>query len=694
MAQLDQWALDFDGNFSRILLSIKRAKELGAKYRLGPELEIWFVWEDFEANVASGYGCSDHFYENDTYLHSWQVLAKLLQDPRTKDILCDVGMPVQHKGVKYNCRVMFLNSKILLIRPKLWLANDGNYREARWFTGWTKLREVEQHSLPRIIRNITGQEIVPFGDGVIATLDTVIGTELCEELFTPQSPHIDMSLDGVEIIANSSASHWELRKLNKRLDLIKSASQKCGGVYLYCNQQGCDADRLYFDGSSLIAINGNVVAQATQFSLQDVEVICSTVDIESVRSVRGAHYSRGMQAASSQAYPRIVVDFALSQTGHGKTLPIPLKLHSPEEEIAFGPACWLWDYMRRSKSSGFFIPLSGGIDSCATALIVFSMCRLICQAKDPLVLQDVQRLLNEPSYVPKDPQELCQRFLHTMYMGSENSSLETRQRAKDMSESIGSYHLDIKIDTVVEAFLKLFILTTNKTPKFKVFGGTFVENQALQNIQARVRMVIAYLFAQLLPWVRGQGGSLLVLGSANVDESLRGYLTKYDASSADLNPIGGISKMDLRRFIAFGAKEFQLPILQTFLDAPPTAELEPITETHVQKDEEDMGMTYDELEQFGRLRKVEKCGPWSMFTQLCHIWSHLTPAEVAAKVKRFFFYYSINRHKMTVLTPSVHCESYGTDDNRFDLRPFLYNASWKWQFERIDEEVSSLLKHV
>lgn len=41
-------------------------------------------------------------------------------------------------------------------------------------------------------------------------------------------------------------------------------------------------------------------------------------------------------------------------------------------------------------------------------------------------------------------------------------------------------------------------------------------------------MVLAYLFAQLLPWSRGRIGGLLVLGSANVDESLRGYLTKYE----------------------------------------------------------------------------------------------------------------------------------------------------------------------
>lgn len=29
---------------------------------------------------------------------------------------------------------------------------------------------------------------------------------------------------------------------------------------------------------------------------------------------------------------------------------------------------------------GYFVPLSGGIDSCATAVIVFSMCRLVSEA--------------------------------------------------------------------------------------------------------------------------------------------------------------------------------------------------------------------------------------------------------------------------------------------------------------------------
>ncbi len=50
---------------------------------------------------------------------------------------------------------------------------------------------------------------------------------------------------------------------------------------------------------------------------------------------------------------------------------------SPSEEIAKSSSCWLWDYLRRSKASGFFLPLSGGADSAATATIVFNMSYMV-----------------------------------------------------------------------------------------------------------------------------------------------------------------------------------------------------------------------------------------------------------------------------------------------------------------------------
>ena len=90
-----------------------------------------------------------------------------------------------------------------------------------------------------------------------------------------------------------------------------------------------------------------------------------------------------------------------------------------------------------------------------------------------------------------------------------------------------------------------------------------------------------------------------------------------------------------------------------------------------------MGMTYKELDEFGKLREIERCGPLTMFERLLVKWDHLPASEVAVKVKRFFRMYAINRHKMTVLTPSYHCENYGNDDNRYDLRQFLYDTKWE-----------------
>ncbi|KAL5633160.1 hypothetical protein ACGC1H_003600 [Rhizoctonia solani] len=689
-SSLNQWALDFQGNYERIMESIRVAKERGATLRVGPELEI------------PGYGCLDHFLEGDTVLHSWEILGRIIQSEVVQGILCDIGMPVIHKNVLYNCRIIVHDGKIIMIRPKMWLANDGNYRELRYFTPWQKHRQTEEHYLPRMIQAITGQVKVPFGDAVVSTMDTCIGVELCEELFTPASPHILMGLDGVEIFTNSSGSHHELRKLYTRVELIKEATLKLGGIYLYANQQGCDGDRLYYDGCAMIAVNGRIVAQGSQFSLLDVEVISATVDIEDVRAHR-TRSSRSMQAAEAQRYPRIEVpmplsgtdDFALLNTAAVQEFKI--RYHTPEEEIALGPACWLWDYLRRSRTQGYFVPLSGGIDSCATAVIVYSMSRLVAEAAskgDTQVIADARRMCSEPetsSYVPTDPREFTSRIFHTCYMGTENSSADTRQRAKALSEAIGSYHLDLNMDSLVTAVRNLFAVVTGHRPQFRAHGGTNAENLALQNIQARLRMVIAYLFAQLLPWVRGKAGGLLVLGSANVDESLRGYLTKYDCSSADINPIGGISKTDLKKFIRYAKDNFDLPILNSFLDAVPTAELEPITENYVQADEADMGMTYDELSVFGRLRKVEKCGPYSMFCKLIQEWgSMLSPTQIADKVKLFFFEHARNRHKMTTLTPSYHAESYSPDDNRFDLRPFLYNARFPFQFAKIDEIAKKL----
>jgi hypothetical protein len=102
-------------------------------------------------------------------------------------------------------------------------------------------------------------------------------------------------------------------------------------------------------GSSKHRPNHVTVAQGSQFSLNDVEVVTATVDLEEVRSYRAA-ISRGLQAATSNAkYQRIQTPFELSSEdddadiGMRPTLPIQPRIHSVEEEIALCGGCYLWD---------------------------------------------------------------------------------------------------------------------------------------------------------------------------------------------------------------------------------------------------------------------------------------------------------------------------------------------------------------
>ena len=692
---LAQWALDFTGNLARVKESVVQSKAKGATFRTGPELEL------------CGYGCEDHFFEDDTLNHCWESLAEILKGDYTNGILCDFGMPIMFENVRYNCRVFALDKKIVTIRPKMCLADDGNYRESRWFTAWNRGFTVTDFVLPKNVRDLTGQRTTKFGVCAISLNDTTLGAETCEELFTPENPGIFLGLGGAEILANGSGSHHTLGKIRRRLELITETTKKNGGLYLYSNQQGCDGSRLYFDGGVLIVMNGVVLAQGTQFSMADVEVVTATVDLNDIRTFRAAIASRGVQASRCEALPRVEVDWYMTEENDDDekmlvmTRPLGvLKLHSMEEEIGFGPACWLWDYLRRSGMNGFFLPLSGGADSGATAAIVCIMCQMLMaaiQQQDATAkstLADLRKVTRDPSFIPKTFQEISSRIFFACYMATDFSSSDTKSRAESLAQEIGASFDCLNIEPILKGFYETWS-QIGPTPDIRELNSQ--QNIACQNIQARSRMVLSYMCAQLLPWRQSKKqwpGALLVLGSANLDEALRGYFTKYDCSCADLNPIGALSKVNLKKFLTWAGTHRGMPTLLKIATCNASAELQPTQPGGQQQQvsEEEMGLSFEELDQFGKLRILDRCGPLSMFRKLLQLWKGKHDSvEIAEKVKKFFRFYAINRHKMTTLTPSYHLENYSPDDNRFDQRQFLYDVSWSWQFRKIDEQLNTEL---
>lgn len=310
-------------------------------------------------------------------------------------------MPVLHRGVRYNCRVLCLNRRILLIRPKMFLADDGNYRESRWFAPWAvdpaAPRPLEEHDLPANIRAVTGQGTAPFGVAVLQALDASVAPETCEELFTPQSPNIWMGLDGVRCFAwhggggrlvllqrpplvspPGAGGHCDERQRlappaaqaqharrpharrdgqgRRRVRLCQPAGACLGGLRAgglagasasshlspppHWMLQGCDGGRLYYDGCALVIVNGECVAQGSQFSVADVEVVTAAIDLEDIRSYRGAMASRGQQAAAVLPAPRVRIDFSLTAAPGGlrpaPSAPRPVQYLSPEEVRQWG----------------------------------------------------------------------------------------------------------------------------------------------------------------------------------------------------------------------------------------------------------------------------------------------------------------------------------------------------------------------
>jgi NAD+ synthase (glutamine-hydrolysing) len=78
--------------------------------------------------------------------------------------------------------------------------------------------------------------------------------------------------------------------------------------------------------------------------------------------------------------------------------------------MSYGPSCYLWDYLRKSGASGYFLPLSGGADSASSALIVYNMCEIAYKALkegDMDILETIRKIVGDKNYIPVDSKDIC-----------------------------------------------------------------------------------------------------------------------------------------------------------------------------------------------------------------------------------------------------------------------------------------------
>lgn len=55
------------------------------------------------------------------FTQALEMLHSILSNEATHDILLDIGLPIMHKGLRLNCRVLSLNGRIILVRYMLYV---------------------------------------------------------------------------------------------------------------------------------------------------------------------------------------------------------------------------------------------------------------------------------------------------------------------------------------------------------------------------------------------------------------------------------------------------------------------------------------------------------------------------------------------------------------------------------------------
>jgi NAD+ synthase (glutamine-hydrolysing) len=321
-AALNQIPIDWQNNLRNIQTAIEQAKQAGVELLCLPEL------------CLTGYGCEDLF------LSEWMPQAALAQlqlvRPWTMGICVVVGLPLRLNHRTYNTAAVLRDGQILGFAAKQFLANDGVHYETRFFNSWLA---GETTTLAW-----EGEEW-PLGDLIFEHQGVRFGFEICEDAWRPDDVRPACRLRGrVDLIVNPSASHFAMSKTDVRYQLVMNASRNFHCTYLYANLLGNESGRIVFDGEILVARNGHLLLRNQLMSFKQV-------DMEYVD-----------------------VDFSTELAPAEELLPLP----APDEyrELNQALSLALFDYLRKARSRGFVLSLSGGADSCLCAVAVAEMVRL------------------------------------------------------------------------------------------------------------------------------------------------------------------------------------------------------------------------------------------------------------------------------------------------------------------------------
>ena len=253
-------------NIGQIEKMMRSAAAQGVQLIAFPELSV------------TAYTCLDLFQQQTLLQQAEKALLQLVAQTADLELLTIVGAPLVVEDQLINAAVVFQHGEICGVVPKTYLPNYREFQEKRWFTSANDL-------VADSIR--LGGKCYAMHNGLLFEAGPVVmGVETCEDLWVPLPPSTQLAMAGANVLVNLSASNELIGKHRYRRRLVRQQSARCIAGYIYASSGfGESTTDLVFAGSSMVAENGAILAEAERFSL-DEQLVVSEIDLENLRHDR------------------------------------------------------------------------------------------------------------------------------------------------------------------------------------------------------------------------------------------------------------------------------------------------------------------------------------------------------------------------------------------------------------------------
>ncbi len=491
----------------------------------------------------SGYTCEEMFNQHTLYSHTETGLKNLLALTADCEALIIVGIPLIYNARRFNCAAVLRKGRLCGMVPKMYLPNNAEFYEARYFESGTVLGN-------RLIDiDYAGQKC---SLGILQIFDlgkARIGIEICQDVWVPIPPSSYAALSGANIIVNLSASNETVGKNDFRKSLLCATSGRLHCGYVYASSGfGESSDDLVWGGSSMIYEDGALLCENRRFD-HTCEWIVSDVDLDTLEGSRlhsGTFSLDGDAWPDNWSYNKTGAQYAHIDCGDAADTDFETKLYRKLERHPFFPGGT--EQIEAQCREAFSIQVRGLV----TRLSHIHCSRCVIGVSGGLD-STLALLVTVEAF---DQMGLDRKGIIAVTMPCFGTSRRTHDNANSLMSELGVTFRDIDIAAACLQHMKDIGLNPD------------VHNTAYENAQARERTQI------LMDIANSESG--IVIGTGDLSELALGWCT-YNGDHMSMYGVNaGVPKTMIREITRWKAQELSCKeTLMDIIDTPVSPELLP-----------------------------------------------------------------------------------------------------------------------